>query len=170
MSKRLTKALLRLCDLEKKALETEVDFWKQEVILGNQAFKEIEETNLQLQDGLRELETLRSQNTAMRDQVAKARLERDQARVELKALAEENERLRKRTAGWVHISRVSAQGCPREVLGLGSDASVRLLRFDGLHRFSAFSGSGQWKLVSEPYYVMEIPPINYDEEPAVRDV
>ena len=173
MSKRLTKALLRLCELEKKALETELDFWKQEVKLNTQAFKEIEETNRQLQDGLRELETLRSQNTAMSDQVAKVRFERDQARVALKGLAEENARLRKNT-GWVHVSCVSAQGCPREVLGVGADGSVRLLRFDGLHQFSSLNRSNlRWEHATSPYYVMEIPPISGDsnaEETAVGNV
>ena len=71
MSKKLTKALLRLCELEKKALETEVDFWKQEVKLNTQAFKEIVETNHGLHRELGEV------------------------RGKLKALAEENERLRK---------------------------------------------------------------------------
>lgn len=96
MSKRLTKALLRLCELEKKALETDVDFWKQEVILTNKAFKEIEETNRQLQSVITEEMALVA---SLREQVAKARLERDQARVELKALTEENEPLPKRTNG-----------------------------------------------------------------------
>lgn len=116
MGKRLTKALLRLCELEKKAQETDADFWKQEVDGITEAFKEIEETNRQLQDGLRELQSLRSQNTALRDQ----------ARVELEALAEENERLRKNT-GWVHIRDWVHIGKKRLIVGLFLDGKTALV-------------------------------------------
>ena len=151
MSKRLTKALLRLCELEKKAQETDADFWKQEVDGVNEAFKEIEETNRQF-----------------REQAAKARFERDQAWVELKALAEENERLRKNT-GWIHIRNFDRSGPVREVLGVGETGRVMIFRVEGRNQFSAACDFGKWEIATSPVWVMEIPPINYDEEPAVGD-
>lgn len=193
MSKRLTKALLRLCELEKKALETEVDFWKQEVILTNKAFKEIEETNRQLQDQVakarfeRDLDRVKIQGLAgqneqlqsmathamaedasLRDRISTAKFERDQARVELKALAEENERLRKNT-GWVHIRNFDSSGPVREVLGVGETGRLWLFRVEGRNQFSAACDFGIWEIATSPVWVMEIPPINYDEEPAVGD-
>lgn len=123
MSKRLTKALLRLCELEKKAQETDADFWKQEVILTNKAFKEIEETNRQLQSVITEEMALAA---SLHEQVAKARFERDQARVQLKALAEENERLQE-TNGWVHIRDWVHIGKKRLIVGLFLDGKTALV-------------------------------------------
>lgn len=105
MSKQLVKALLRLHELEKKALESEADFWKQEVKLNTQAFKEITETNHSLH---RELRGAKDEIAALREEVAKARFERDQARVELKAVVEENERLRVSPDGCVMLETRTA--------------------------------------------------------------
>lgn len=166
MSKRLTKALLRLCELEKKALETDVDFWKQEVKLNTQAFKEIVETNHGLH---RELESLRSQNTALPDQVEKARFERDQARVELKALAEENERLRK-TDGWVHIRDWFWAGRGRTV-GQFLGGSLSLVELRGSQWYVRTDSS--LESCGPPVYLYELPepPIqDQAEETAVGDV
>ena len=164
MGKRMTKALLRLCDLEKHVLEQVIAGLRQDVNAHYRAenelrstAKEIEETNRQLQSMLAgELKTIAS----LREEVAKARFERDQARVELKALAEENERLRKSPAGWVHIRDFDASGPQREVLGVHDTGAVRLLRFEGSNRFSAFSDYGSWHPTTTPLYVMEIPQID----------
>lgn len=169
MNERLIEALLRLCELEKQAQESVIAGLRQEISDNTLEFKELCDRVSGLQDLAQEegaISELRREGIeALREQVAKAKFERDQARVELKALAEENERLLICPTGWVHIRDFDASGPTREVLGIGEPWRLKILQFEGPNRFSSTSHDGlRWEPANAPVYVMEIPQIDFSDK------
>ena len=164
MNERLIEALLRLCELEKQAQEQVIAGMRQEISDNTLEFKELCDRVSGLQDLLQEegaiSELRREEIGGLRERSAEAKFERDQARIELNIVAEENERLRKSPPGWVHIRDFDYSGPVRQVLGAGQTGRLMIYRVEGTNQFSAACDFGKWEIATSPLYTMEIPPIN----------
>lgn len=153
MNERLIEALLRLCDLEKQAQEQVIAHLRDEISENTLEYDELCGRVSGLQDLAQEegaISELRRQEIGeLREEVAKAR-------VELKALVEENERLRKSPTGWVHIRDWHWTGQKCLLVGVFEDGVAGLFRREPEGWFT-YGRRPDIQCPAAPLYIYELP-------------